>query len=133
MRTLIDVTGAVIVRDGTVFAAQRGEGKALAGKWEFPGGKIEPGETPQESLARELREELLVDAEVGEHITTTEYDYDFGTVRLSTYFCSIESESEPTLTEHHDCRWVPVPELASLDWAPADIPAVELIVARSEM
>ena len=128
MPKLIDVTGAVILRNGAVFAARRGEGKALAGKWEFPGGKIEAGETPEESLARELKEELLVDATVGDHITTTEYEYDFGIVRLSTFYCSLPADTEPTLTEHAESRWVPIEKLNSLDWAPADIPAVELII-----
>lgn len=127
MPKLIDVTGAVIIRDGAVFTAQRGPGKALAGKWEFPGGKIEPGETPEQSLARELKEELLVDATVGAHITTTEYEYDFGTVRLSTFHCTLSPDAEPTLTEHTDSRWVPLTDVKSLDWAPADIPAVDLI------
>ena len=127
MPKVIDVTGAVIMRDGAVFAAQRGPGKALAGMWEFPGGKIEPGETPEESLARELKEELLVEATVGAHITTTEYEYDFGTVRLSTYHCTLSPNAEPTLTEHADSRWIPLTDLNELEWAPADIPAVDLI------
>jgi len=127
MSKLINVTGAVIIRDGAVFAAQRGPGKALAGMWEFPGGKIEPGETPEESLARELKEELLVDATVGDRVTTTEYEYDFGTVRLSTYHCVLSPDAEPTLTEHADSRWIPLAELQELEWAPADIPAVNLI------
>ena len=128
MSAPIPVTGAVIIRDGTVFAAQRGPGKALAGKWEFPGGKIEPGETPEVSLARELKEELLIDATVGPHITTTEHTYGFGTIRLSTFRCALTGDQEPTLTEHADSRWVPIDELASLDWAPADVPAVDLII-----
>ena len=127
MPKLIDVTGAVIVRDGAVFAARRSEGKALAGLWEFPGGKIESGETPEQALARELKEELLVDATVGDHITTTEYEYDFGIVRLSTFYCSLPADTEPTLTEHAESRWVPLADLNELEWAPADIPAVELI------
>lgn len=127
MPKLIDVTGAVITRDNAIFAAQRGPGKALAGKWEFPGGKIEPGETPEQSLARELKEELLVEATVGEHITTTEYEYDFGIVRLSTFHCTLAPGAEPTLTEHADSRWVPLAELTELDWAPADVSAVDLI------
>lgn len=117
----------MIIRNGTVFAAQRGPGKALAGKWEFPGGKIEPGETPEESPARELKEELLIDATVGPHITTTEHTYDFGTIRLSTFHCALTGDQEPTLTEHAESRWVPIDELDSLDWAPADIPAVEVL------
>lgn len=64
----IDVVGAVFLRDGTVFAARRGPGKAMAGMWEFPGGKIESCESPEHALARELREELLIDAQVGDHL-----------------------------------------------------------------
>ncbi|WIM68594.1 (deoxy)nucleoside triphosphate pyrophosphohydrolase [Corynebacterium breve] len=128
----IEVTGAVFVRNGYVFAAQRGPDKNMAGKWEFPGGKIERGETPQESLARELKEELLIDATVGEHITTTSYEYDFGVVNLATYYCTAKTDAEPVLTEHSEVRWVPVAELDQLDWAPADIPAVKLIMGDTE-
>ncbi len=119
----------MITKGSKILAARRGSGKALAGFWEFPGGKIESGETPEESLARELREELLCEAEVGEFVTTTEHDYDFGTVVLSTYFCTLVS-GEPMLTEHEEIRWVTPSEMASLNWAPADIPAVELIVKK---
>lgn len=103
---------------------------SLAGYWEFPGGKIEPGETPQDALARELREELQVEARVGEHVETTAYEYDFGIVELSTYRCELIS-GEPTLTEHSDMRWVPVEDLMELNWAPADIPAVEKLIREA--
>lgn len=129
MSKRINVVGAVIVRGGQVFAVQRGPGKALPGMWEFPGGKVEAEESPQDALARELREELLCDARVGDFITTTEHDYSFGTVVLSTYFCELE-HGEPRLTEHVDLRWLPPARLNSLDWAPADIPAVELIMEK---
>lgn len=129
MKKRINVTGAVFTDGTKVLAARRGPGKALAGYWEFPGGKIESGETPEESLARELQEELLIDASVGEHITTTEHEYEFGIVILSTYFCTVLS-GEPKLTEHEEIRWVPAKDLHSLEWAPADIPAVELITSR---
>lgn len=129
MTKVIDVVGAVFVREGHVFAARRGPGKAMAGMWEFPGGKIEPGETPEDALARELREELKIDARVGDHLTTTRHEYDFGVVNLATYYCELLAGS-PTLTEHSETRWVPVNELRSLDWAPADIPAVELLQKR---
>src|SRR4051794_26807115 len=99
MKKRINVTGAVLTDGTKVLAARRGSGKALAGYWEFPGGKIEAGETPEESLARELQEELLVEASVGDHVTTTEHEYDFGIVILSTYFCKLIS-GEPKLTEH---------------------------------
>lgn len=128
MASWIEVTGAVFVRDGRVFAAQRGPGKNMAGKWEFPGGKIEPGETPEQALTRELKEELHLDATIGEHITTTAYEYDFGTVNLATYYCTAANNAEPVLTEHAEVRWVPIADLDQLDWAPADVPAVQEIM-----
>lgn len=125
----INVVGAVFTRDGTVFAAKRGPGKSMAGMWEFPGGKIEPGETPVDALARELREELRIEASVGEHLVTTRHKYDFAVVNLATYQCTITSGT-PVLTEHVEVRWVPCEELDALDWAPADIPTVEFLKER---
>lgn len=123
----IEVVGAVLVRDGTVLAAQRGPTMALAGHWEFPGGKIEAGESPQEALARELDEELLCTATIGDHVETTSYEYDFGIVTLTTYFATLDA-GEPRATEHAELRWIPVRELQSVEWAPADIPVVERIM-----
>ncbi|MGO1539821.1 MAG: (deoxy)nucleoside triphosphate pyrophosphohydrolase [Leucobacter sp.] len=125
MAKQINVVGAVIVRDETILCAQRGPG-ALEGMWEFPGGKIEPGETPEEALRRELVEELLIDVEVGKKVVTTVYEYDFGVVTLTTFYCRLD-EGEPTLTEHVAVRWLAVEELPSLEWAPADVPAIDKI------
>lgn len=125
----INVVGAVLVRDGLVLAAKRGQQMSLPGMWEFPGGKIEAGETPEAALRRELVEELRCDAEVGDHVETTEHEYDFGVVILSTYYCTLIG-TEPELTEHSEIRWVPFAELAKFEWAPADIPAVNSIVQR---
>lgn len=129
MGKLIRVTGAVFIRDNKILAAQRGEGKSLGGYWEFPGGKIEPGETPKESLEREIREELQCTAIVGDFLTTTDYEYPFGTVSLSTFLCELGDE-EPTLTEHQEIKWVSPADLSSLEWAPADVPAVEMLIER---
>lgn len=123
----INVVGAVLIRDGLILAAQRSQQMSLPGMWEFPGGKIEPGETPQEALRRELEEELLCTAEVGDFLETTEHEYDFGIVILTTFFCEL-SEGEPSLTEHSEIKWLRPSELNDLRWAPADIPAVERLI-----
>lgn len=122
----INVVGAVIVRDGQILCAQRGAQGALGGMWEFPGGKIESGETPREALNREIIEELRCEVLVGDEVTTTAYDYPFGTVNLTTFYCTLVS-GEPVLTEHQDVIWLGPAELPNLDWAPADIPAVQEI------
>ena len=125
----IEVVGAVLVHDGRVFAAKRGPGKSMAGYWEFPGGKVEADETPEEALARELREELKVDVTVGEFIVTATHEAGTAVIELSTYLCTI-IEGVPVLTEHEEFRWLPVSELSDVEWAPADIPTVELLRER---
>lgn len=127
MKKRIAVVGAVLIRGQMILAAQRSSTMSLAGMWEFPGGKIEPNESPKEALLRELKEELLCTAEIGEHIQTTEYEYEFGIVVLTTYYCSLKGD-EPRLTEHSEIRWIHVTKLDQLNWAPADIPAVEKVM-----
>jgi 8-oxo-dGTP diphosphatase len=123
----IIVVGSIIIRDGLVFCARRGDAnRELAGKWEFPGGKIESGETPEQALAREMKEECLCEVEVGRKVVSSEFQYDFGVVNLTTYLCSI-IEGEPELTEHSEFRWVPFDKLMNLDWAPVDIEAVAIL------
>jgi 8-oxo-dGTP diphosphatase len=122
----IDVVGAVIVRDGLVFCAQRGPGSALGGMWEFPGGKLEPGESAEAALEREIREELACRVIVGDEITSTAYEYEFGIVHLTTYYCEL-AEGEPAISEHKAALWLPPSMLDSIEWAPADMPAVDLV------
>lgn len=128
---LIDVVGAVITRDGTVLAAQRGPGKALEGMWEFPGGKVETDETHPAALKREILEELGCDITVGRHIVTTTHPYEFGTVRLATYYAALE-KGLPRRSEHTAIRWVEISMLMELDWAPADLPAVRKVISQSQ-
>lgn len=126
MKKQINVVGAVIIKNNEILCAQRGKEGTLGGLWEFPGGKIEADETPRQALEREIREELLCEVRVGEKITTTEHEYDFGVVSLTTFYCELVKD-EPQLTEHEATVWLPKGRLFELEWAPADIPAVELI------
>ena len=119
----INVVGAVIIRDGLILCARRSNRMSLPGMWEFPGGKIEVGESPQEALRRELQEELQCDAQVGDQLEVTTHEYDFGIVTLTTFYCQLLN-GEPLLTEHSAIRWMPPSDLGSVEWAPADRPAV---------
>lgn len=129
MTKRINVVGAVFVRDGKILAAKRGPAMALPGLWEFPGGKIEPGESERDALKREITEEFQCEAVIGDYLTTTEYEYTFGVVSLSTYFAELKT-TNPELTEHSEIRWLEPSELFEVEWAPADIPAVELLAER---
>ncbi|GGI01870.1 (deoxy)nucleoside triphosphate pyrophosphohydrolase [Mammaliicoccus vitulinus] len=127
MKKQIEVVGAVIFSDNKVLCAQRNENMSLPLMWEFPGGKVEQDESEVDALKREINEEMLCDLEVGDKITSTAYEYDFGIVNLHTYKCKLK-EKIPTLTEHKSIKWLNIHELESLEWAPADIPAVKIIV-----
>jgi 8-oxo-dGTP diphosphatase len=124
----IRVVGAVILHEGRVLCAQRGPKGSLPGLWEFPGGKIEQGESPEAALEREIREELDCSVEVGHEITTTTHEYDFGVVTLTTFYCRLVSGT-PKTSEHAAISWLHPAELATIEWAPADVPAVALIQA----
>src|SRR5690606_20050929 len=120
----INVVAAVIIDNDKILCVQRGPNNQHPLNWEFPGGKIEAGETPEEALRREIKEEMKCEIEVESQIEETVYEYEFGTVHLSTYCCKV-IEGTPTLTEHVDLRWLTQEELSSLDWAPADLSTVE--------
>lgn len=122
----IEVVAAIIIRDGKIFATQRGYGE-WKGWWEFPGGKIEPGECPQEALVREIREELDAGIEVGELLETIEWDYPDFHLKMHCFICSLVSESVH-LNEHEAAAWLTRETLRSVKWLPAD----EGILAKME-
>ena len=123
----IEVAAAIIVKDNKVFATQRGYGEFKDG-WEFPGGKLEPGESAREALVREIREELDVDIRVGKLLETVEYDYPEFHLTMHCFICELLSE-EIVLKEHEDARWLKEEELDSVGWLPADITIIEKIKA----
>lgn len=120
----INVVAAVIVKDNKILCTQRGGTKTLPYKWEFPGGKIEKGETKEKALHREIEEELHCKITIGDEIGQAVHEYDFGIVHLSIFECSL-NEGKPVLTEHEAMKWMKREDLLSLDWAPADIPLIE--------
>ena len=114
----IEVVAAIIQRDGAYFATQRGYGE-FEGMWEFPGGKIEPGESSEDALKREIQEELGVDIVIEDLICTTEYDYPSFHLTMYCYLCRVEA-GEIELREHKSARWLRPEELGSVEWLPAD-------------
>ncbi|MEJ2157432.1 MAG: (deoxy)nucleoside triphosphate pyrophosphohydrolase [Desulfobacteraceae bacterium] len=123
---MIVVTAAIITDNGKVFIAKRKPPGRMPGMWEFPGGKVEEGETPELCLQRELREELDIDAEVGEHIGTNRHKYDFYTVDLMAYRTKIIA-GRIKLNDHAEMAWVSPDEIGRFEFAPADVPFVEMI------
>ena len=124
MRT-IEVVAAIIIRDGKVFATQRGYGQ-WQGWWEFPGGKIESGERPQEALVREIQEELDAEIEVGDLLETVEWDYPDFHLTMHCFLCSLLSDSFH-LNEHEAAAWLTPEDLHSVRWLPADEGVVDRI------
>ena len=121
----IEVVAAIIIRDGKVFATQRGYGQ-WQGWWEFPGGKIESGERPQEALVREIQEELDAEIEVGGLLETVEWDYPDFHLTMHCFLCSLLSDSFH-LNEHEAAAWLTPEDLHSVRWLPADEGVVDRI------
>ena len=121
---MITVTAGIIEKNGLVFAARRGEGRHLAGYWEFPGGKLENDESPEHCLARELKEEFDVETSVGQFFAESIHNYDGKVVKLLAYQVT-HSKGDFKLIDHDKVVWLSPQELGSINWAPADIPIVE--------
>lgn len=124
----INVAAAVIIDDNRIFATQRGYGQ-WKDWWEFPGGKIESGESPEEALRREIREELATEIIVGDLLTTVEYDYPDFHLSMQCFLCKTTS-GNLTLLEHKDARWLTKDELDSVNWLPADKNVIALLKSQ---
>lgn len=121
----VRVVAAIIIDDGKVFATQRGYGEFKDG-WEFPGGKIDAGETPEEALIREIKEELDTEIVVNELLDTVEYDYPKFHLSMDCFICKIKS-GELVLKEHEASKWLTKETLDSVEWLPADLGLIEKI------
>lgn len=125
----IEVVAAIIIHEGRILCVQRGPAKYdyISGKWEFPGGKVEVGETKKAALVREIKEELNMDITVDTFFTMVQHSYPDFHLTMHSFLCSCAT-NELTLTEHTDFKWLSKPELSELDWAGADVPIVEKLV-----
>lgn len=125
---IIKVVAAAIVREGTCLVAQR-SGGVWDGYWEFPGGKIEEGETHEEALQREIFEELSLRISLGEHLCATTYEYPDFMLVMDTYLCTIVA-GDLHLSSHKAVCWISPDEMNSLEWVPADVAVVEILLRR---
>ena len=124
----IEVVAAIIQKDQKIFATQRGYGEFKDG-WEFPGGKIEQGETPRQALVREIKEELDTEIEVRELVNIVEYDYPQFHLTMHCFLCTIKS-GDLVLKEHEAAKWLAPEDLDSVDWLPADLGLIEKLKCR---
>lgn len=121
---MIDVACGIILREGKVLATRRAKGKRHAGKWEFPGGKIETGETAEIALSREIEEELDLQIKILNRLPEVIHAYPHGVVRLLPMLCHWVS-GEPTYRDHDSIVWLDPADLADLDWVEADLPVLD--------
>jgi 8-oxo-dGTP diphosphatase len=119
---MIRVVCAIIIHENRILLAQRAEGKHLAGHWEFPGGKVEPGEEPAAALKREIHEELGCTIHVGDPLPSCVHAYDRGSIQLLPFICDLATDSAPRALEHSAIQWVSHEHLTDYDLAPADVP-----------
>lgn len=124
----VEVVAAVIKKEDAIFATQRGYGD-FAGGWEFPGGKVEPGETPEQAIVREIQEELETTVVVDGFLTTVDYDYPTFHLTMHCYVCHV-SEGRLHLLEHSAAKWLALDAIDSVEWLPADVAVVEAIRAQ---
>lgn len=125
----IEVSAAVILKQGKILATQRGYGN-YAGSWEFPGGKLEPGETAEAATVREIKEELEVDIHVDSHLITIQYDYPEFHLTMHCFLCTMADE-DLVLTEHLAAKWLGAADIDSVDWLAADIQVIDAIKAAN--
>jgi 8-oxo-dGTP diphosphatase len=127
----VSVAAAICIQDGKVFSAQRKDFGEMARRWEFPGGKIEEGETGEMAVVREIKEELDTDIRVIGHLGTVEHRYNTFSITMDGYLCEV-SRGDFKLTEHLDSRWLSANELYSVAWADADLPFVDRVAGLLE-
>ena len=125
---MIKVVAAILQKEDKILIAKKRKGKPLAGFWEFPGGKIEEGETPEESLVRELLEEMSIEIKVNEYVGESIYDYGNGKIISLKGFTAEIIEGDIKLTDHDEYRWIKIEESNLYNLAPADIPLVNALM-----
>jgi 8-oxo-dGTP diphosphatase len=130
MKRVVHVVGAAIFNEqGDVLCALRGPQMSMPNVWEFPGGKVEEGESPEAALVREIREELGCTVSVGKLLADVFHEYEHAVIHLRTYEAHL-TDGEPRAREHAELRWVPLSQLRALAWAPADLPTVEALLEK---
>ena len=127
----VKVVAAIITKDNKVFATQRGYGDFKDG-WEFPGGKVEPEETPEDAIVREIKEELKAEIKVTGFLTTVEHDYPTFHLSMDCFWAELVDGTEMTLLEHEAAKWLTLDQIDSVDWLPADVKVVDAIKKYSK-